>query len=265
MNVVSRVSSLEYTSDQAEQDRMARNRQGTTPTVTLAPTPDPMTTPAFRVAALRQGVATLERAVVRAKGVLDAAMGKAARDGVQRGLRLASGKLATARAKLAAEERGEQAAPAVQREEIGADVVLREPRVMLPDGARPVLVFPPDRLFARRSIDAKQLAAARRYRRAYEAAHRDAYPISMGESTGGVAPGSGNRRIEEPVGASAELARMRAVLPPRMLNLVEHVVVHEGTIEAWAARQVTPKGRPMGAEAALGLFTGALDVLDGVR
>ena len=243
--------------DQAEHDAMARNRQGTPPAVRLAPAPDPMETEAFRLPGLHRRVERAKAAHVAALAVMAASRGKGAAgvNAARKRLRTAHQVLTRAQAALKAEMEGEAAAPAVQRIAIDG---IREPRVEMA-GKRAEIVTPLDRLLKRRTITPRQHAAGLRYRRAWEMAGMDAYPIGLGEGVGGT-PCSGNRRVEDAVGAGYELDRLRAMLTGQGAHLVEHVVVHDLDVSGWAAAR-TSTGRRMDPQLAMGLLVGYLDVL----
>lgn len=259
-----------------ELDTLARNRQGTTPSVKLTDDVDPLDTSAFRLAGLRRRRDQCRVALTAAKAVMAAARGKAATKDARRRLKVAEMAMTRAETRLRDEIRGETLAPAVQRDEIAHEVlgwegegwktrvrtrstvVLREPRVDV--GKRVELVSPLDRLLKRESITLEQHRAGKAYRDAWETSGMDAYPVGLGEGIGGM-PGSGNRRIEDAVGAGAALSAMRARLSLQGVNLVEHVVVHELDVAAWAARRTEAHGKSMRPDRAMGLLVAYLDVL----
>lgn len=189
-------------------------------------------TEAFREARLSGFVTSSRLAVDRARAVLAAARGDT-KAVARRELKRAQTLLSRAEGALKAEQQGEAIGPAVQRQTIvDRDVVLREPRIVN-HGKSVTLVTALDHLRNRSSITDEQHAAGKRYRAAWELAGMDMYPIGLGEGIGGT-PCSGNRRIEEAVGSSRELSRMRAVLVNSYcIALAEHVAIYDLNVSAW--------------------------------
>ena len=201
-------------------------------------------TEAFREARLAGLVAMARTSVERAKTVFAGARGDT-KAVARRELKRAQTLLSRAETALKAEQQGEAIGPAVQRQTIvDRDVILREPRIVM-HGKSVALVSALDRMFNRNSIDAEQHAAGRRYREAYEKAGMDAFPIGLGEGIGGT-PCSGNRRVEEAVGSSQELSRLRSFLSSHEISLVEHVVLHDLHLESWGIERCLNRHNVMG-------------------
>ena len=200
---------------------------------------------AFALAHLAAAVEDARLIVERQRAVLHAARG-ADKAQARRAFKRAQGALAEAERALSAEHRGERFAPAVQRQTIThGDVVLREARV-IQHGKSIALVSALDRLRTKSSITDAQHAGGRRYLYAYEMAHMDSFPIGLGEGAGGGSPSGGNRRIENAVGASADLRALRTVLGRYGVGLIEHVVVHDLDVSAWAERHAMDRKGAMG-------------------
>ena len=244
---------------QAAFDAMARNRASDRrPAMrTAEPAPHPLDREAFADTILLLGVEAARAALQNARHAVLTAATKADRAAARKAVQHAAKALSDAEAAVAAEARGEEAAPAVQRRDLAQDgVTIRKARVVQ-EGKRLVLVHPLDRMRARRSLTAAQCAAGHRYRQAWEAAGVSAYPIGMAgmEGGGGGVPGSGNWRIETACGRGADLAQMRAAVGAAGVGLVEHVVVQELDLAGWAARHgVNP-------QVVTGMFVFALTLL----
>ncbi len=213
---------------------------------------------AFRVARLSELVSEAKALVERTRVSFAAARGQT-KAVARRELKRAQIILNRAEQGLKAELQGEVAGPAVQRHGISerkpivneqggremGEVILREPRIVT-HGKSVTLVTALDHLRNRSSITDDQHAAGKRYRAAYELAGLDAYPVGMGEGIGGT-PCSGNRRIEEALGSSWELQRMRTVLVNGYcIGLIEHVAVHDGDVSSWAERHGKDRKGVMG-------------------
>lgn len=219
--------------------------------------PDPLAREAFVEAQLARAIATARAALYAARALSTTTGGKAARLTARRTVRAASTALNRAEAALAAEQRAELHAPHVQRvDHMQGGVMLREACVSVASGGRLMATSPLDRLHQRGTLSTAQRMAGGRYRSAWEAAGVGAFPCGLGGGAGGRSvPGSGNVRIERAAGSSLELDRLRGVLGTRGTSLVEHVVVHELSVDGWAAR-----GR-LNAQVAMGMLIMALDLL----
>lgn len=218
---------------------------------------DPFLRPAFAEAALERGVQQARAVLHEARAAALAARGKADRANARKSVKQAAQALGQAEAALAAEQRGEDLAPAVQRrDQVQDGVVLREARVATQGGKRLALVDPLDRLFRRGSITAQQRVAGLRYRHAWEMAGHGAYPTGLDPDAGGRSPPqSGNRRIEAAVGSARELDRLRGMLGSTGTSLLEHVAVEGLAVDGWAMRH------RVNAQVALGMLLMALDVV----
>lgn len=199
---------------------------------------------AFRTARLTELVSASQAAVERARAAFQAARGPA-KAVARRELKRAQTLLTRAEHGLKNEQQGEVGGPAVQRQTIvDRDVILREPRIVT-HGKSVALVSALDRMLSRGSLDLAQHAAGKRYREAHEKAGMDAYPIGLGEGIGGT-PCSGNRRVEEAVGSSQELSRLRSFLSSHEISLVEHVVLHDLHLESWGIERCLNRHNVMG-------------------
>ena len=212
-----------------------------------------LTRPAFKSAELVQAVQNARTNLLDAKAVVLATRGKAEKIKARKTVQRAATALAVAEAAVLREARGEVGAPAVQREAIVAqsveyrdqdgmlaigDVVLREARIEMAPTKRAELQGALERLFRRETITRRHYLAAKRYRSAWEAAGRDAFPIGLGGGEGGrSAPQSGNRRIENAVGCTIQLTAARRAIGKFGTGFVEHIVIHDFTIAAWAVKQ----------------------------
>ena len=256
-----RMPTPEQAAAQAALDAMARNRASSRrPPMRDGAGLDahPLARVAFIDTTLALDVAAARMALKDARQAPCNVGTKADRLAARKGIQQAAAALSAAEGAVAAEDRGELAAPLVQRQDHVMDgVLLREARVVEVAGKRMALVHPLDRMLARRSIDAAQCAAGHRYRHAWEMAGRDAYPIGLsgGEASGRTAPGSGNWRIEAAVGCGVDLAQMRAALGTAGVGLVEHVAVHELDLAGWASRQ------KLNPQVVTGMFSFALTLL----
>ena len=230
---------------------------------------EPISRPAFIASTLDARISESRAMLLQAKNAVRYAATRADKDVARRAVKASATALAVAEAARAAEEHGEKVAPSVQRREHGRTmstvigrsecgapirgdrhVVIREPRVAVTsgaDGKRAELQSAIALLFKRGSLDARTFRAAQRYRRAWETAGMDAYPIGMAGGDGGhCAPGSGNRRIEDAVGSSEALQAARHAVGMFGAALLDHVVVHELTVSSWAQRHDSSPAEGMG-------------------
>lgn len=224
---------------QAEHDRMASNRAlPWRPSMRDdAPAEDSITRPAFVQAGLARAVDQARQRLQDARQAVLTTSGKLAKQAARNTVRLASRALAEAEAAKVREGQGEQASPAVQRAEIASGgVVIREARVVVTQGRRADLQPPLERMYSRDEITKREYHAARRYREAWELAGLDAYPVGLGGDGGRTAPASGNRRIEDAIGSSADLDSARRAIGTFGTGMIEYVVVEGYTVGAWAAR-----------------------------
>jgi len=210
---------------------------------------------AFELARMAEAAKEARVAVDRARALMRPAKGKD-KATARRALKRAEALLSKSDRALQAEEQGEAAAPSVQRHAIlQGDVVLRQHRIVT-HGRTATLVTALDHLRNRSSITDEQYAAGKRYRVAWEMANMDAFPIGLGEGIGGT-PCSGNRRIEEAIGASWLLQPMRQALGQYGSALVDHVVVYDLSISVWATNQrINPQYAMGQLQVLLGMLAG---------
>lgn len=224
-----------------------------------APPTPPRLLALLRIVADAQAAHTKARAArLRTSPGPDRVRARAALDRAQRHLH-------AAQLALAEEQRAAPMAETVLRDEHvhtdagGVPVLLREPRVVVPPAAAAFRTRALDRMRDRGTLDAIAHEGGMRYLRAAEAAGRDLTPIGFGDGTGGGTPSGGNRRVEQPAANSAMLAHLRGHLSAELVGLVEHVVVQDLAVDAWA------NDRGMNRERAAGMLMGCLAVLGRVR
>ena len=225
---------------QAEHDRMARNRLGVPLALNPVPDEDPLTRPAFTEAKLLRDVQDARDALDRARVARTLGKSKNEKQRLGRAVSASGKALTVAEQALAAERRAAPYAEAVQRQAVVSDTgtVLRDPRIVVSSGKRAELQRALEWLLKRNTIDEKAYRAARRYRNAWERAGRDAYPIGLGGGAGGrSAPQSGNRRVEEAAASSADLSGARRAIGVFGSGMLEHIVVHDLSLDAWAEKQ----------------------------
>ena len=163
---------------------------------------------------------------------------------------------------MAAELKGAEMADAVLSEshvQVGGrldGVTLREARVVVSQAGRVEQMTQIGLYVQKKSLTPAQGAALVRYREAHEMASLGLFGTGLnpdqvggsGQSTGG------NHRIETAVADGILLAKMRAALPLRAVNLVEHVAVHGLTTTSWAASQITGREGVMNPTRAMGML-----------
>lgn len=248
----------EVAAAQDEHDRMARNRASPwRPSMRDdAPAEDPLVRQAFVLAQMAQAVEQARHALYDAKQAMLTTSGKAAKQAARNTVRLASRALSEAEAALVREKQEELVAPAVQRGEIKRDdVVIREARLVVTQGRRAELMPALERLRARDAISKRCYHAGRWYREIWEMAGMDAFPVGLGGDGGRTAPASGNRRIEDAIGSSADLDSARRAIGVFGTAMLEHVVIEGLTLAAWAERKAVSE------HVAKGMFVMVLEQL----